>query len=33
MQEDPVINAPIRSLQRMLRAIAFAGGAEVAVIP
>lgn len=33
MQEDPVINAPIRSLQRMLRAIAFASGAEVAVIP
>lgn len=33
MREDPVVNAPIRSLQLMLRTIAFATGEIPAVIP
>ncbi len=33
MREDPVINAPIESLQLMLRTISFANGDSISVIP
>lgn len=33
MQEDPVLNAPVKSLQLMLRTIASAAGEPVTVIP